>query len=137
MKMANGKWTAFALGYQTALAYIAAFLINQLGGLLTGELTFGLASIIAFILLAAILYLIFRPSAKIALETEQVTGIKKRGNDMIKWIGENAATIIISALLLMLFILAIRNIISKRKKGGCGCGCGSCPQRQFLWKNKA
>ncbi len=63
-EMASAKWTWFAIGYQTALAYSIAFLVNQIGGLLTGGLTFGVSSIIAFILLALLIFLLVRPAHK-------------------------------------------------------------------------
>jgi len=50
---------------------------------------------------------------------------------MIKFITENLANIIISAVLICLAVLAIVKIIKDRKKGSCSCGCSGCPQSQF------
>ena len=61
-EMNNGKWTAFAIGYMCALAYCAALVVYQLGGLITGEVHFGLFTVVAVVVLAAFLYLLVRPN---------------------------------------------------------------------------
>ena len=59
-EMNNAKWTWFAIGYQCALAYAVALVINQIGGALTGSLNvIGLIAAIAVIVL--IIYMLFRP----------------------------------------------------------------------------
>lgn len=63
-EMANGKWTAFALFYQTVLAYGVALLVNQLGGLFAGDLSFGFGTVAAALVLAFMLYMFFRPKPK-------------------------------------------------------------------------
>ena len=45
-EMNNGKWTAFAIGYMCAYAYVVSTIIYQIGGLITGELTFGVGTVI-------------------------------------------------------------------------------------------
>lgn len=62
-EMASAKWTWFAIGYQTVLAYAAALVINQIGGLLTGGVTFGVGVVIAFLVVAAMLFLLLRPAS--------------------------------------------------------------------------
>ena len=42
------------------LAYVVAMIVFQLGGLVTGEATFGIATIIAIALVALIIFLLFR-----------------------------------------------------------------------------
>ncbi len=59
-EMNNAKWTAAAIGYMCAFAYAASLIVFQLGGLATGEAAFGIGTIAAVILLAGILYLLFR-----------------------------------------------------------------------------
>lgn len=59
-EMASGKWTAFALIFQTAFAYAVALMINQFGALLTGH-GFGVGTVFAILVLAVMLYLLFRP----------------------------------------------------------------------------
>ncbi len=59
-EMNNGKWTAFAIGYMCVFAYVISLLVYQIGGLFTGEVTFGINTVIAFALLIGLLYLLFR-----------------------------------------------------------------------------
>lgn len=59
-EMNSAKWTLFAIGYQTLFAYVISFIVYQLGMLFTGNGNM-LCVIIAFILIAGLLYLIFRP----------------------------------------------------------------------------
>lgn len=59
-EMNNVKWFWFAIGYQCGLAYVAALCIYQIGTLITTG-AFGLGTVVAFVFIAAILYLLFRP----------------------------------------------------------------------------
>ena len=59
-EMNNTKWFLFAIGYQCSLAYVVSMMIYQFGTFLTGG-GFGLGTIVAVILLAIMLYLLFRP----------------------------------------------------------------------------
>lgn len=59
-EMNNGKWTAFAIGYMCVFAYVISLLVYQIGGLFTGEVTFGINTVIAFALLIGLIYLLFR-----------------------------------------------------------------------------
>ncbi len=59
-EMNNAKWTWFAIGYQCGLAYVVALVINQFGGLFTGNVNVP-GVIAAVLLLAGILYMLFRP----------------------------------------------------------------------------
>ena len=61
-EMNNGKWTAIAIGYMCALAYCSALVVYQLGGLITGEVHFGLFTVVAVVVLAAFIYLMVRPN---------------------------------------------------------------------------
>ena len=61
-EMNNGKWTAFAIGYMCALAYCSALVVYQLGGLITGELSFNFFTIVAAVILVAFIYLMVRPN---------------------------------------------------------------------------
>ena len=45
-EMNNGKWTAIAIGYMCALAYCAALVVYQIGGLITGEVGFNFFTIV-------------------------------------------------------------------------------------------
>lgn len=59
-EMNNIKWFFTAIGYQTVLAYIVSLCIYQLGMVFTGA-GFGIGTIAAFILVAAFIFLLFRP----------------------------------------------------------------------------
>ena len=59
-EMNNGKWTLFAIGYQTVFAYAIALMVWQIGRLFTGGLNVvGLA--VAALILAAMLWQLFKP----------------------------------------------------------------------------
>ena len=59
-EMNNPRWTAFAIGYMCVFAYVSSLLVYQLGGLVTGEVSFNPFTIVALVLLAGLLYLLFR-----------------------------------------------------------------------------
>ena len=59
-EMNNSRWTAFAIGYMCVFAYVAAMIVYQLGGLITGEAPFGVFTAAALALLAGMLYLLLR-----------------------------------------------------------------------------
>ena len=59
-EMNNVKWFWCAIGYQCGLAYVVALCIYQIGTLITTG-AFGLGTVVAFVFIAAILYLLFRP----------------------------------------------------------------------------
>lgn len=62
-EMNSAKWTLFAIGYQTVLAYATSFVVYQLGSLFMGNGNI-VCSVIAFAMIAVLLYLIFRPSKR-------------------------------------------------------------------------
>lgn len=60
-EMNNGKWTWFAIGYQTGLAYAASLCIYQVGTfIMTGA--FGPGVIAAAVIILGFLYLLIRPA---------------------------------------------------------------------------
>ena len=59
-EMNNGKWFWFAIGYQTLLAYTVSLCVYQIGTWVSTGL-FGAGTIAALILIAAFLWLLFRP----------------------------------------------------------------------------
>ena len=61
-EMNNGKWTAIAIGYMCALAYCAALVVYQLGGIITGEVGFNFFTIVAAVVLVGFIYLLVRPN---------------------------------------------------------------------------
>ena len=60
-QLASSKMFSFAIVYLTIWAYVYAFIIYHLGGLIVGQVAFGAGTVVALVLLAAILYLLFRP----------------------------------------------------------------------------
>lgn len=59
-EMNNAKWTWFAIGYQTVLAYVVSLCIFQIGTFITGG-GFGIGTIIAVALIVGFVYLLVRP----------------------------------------------------------------------------
>ena len=59
-EMNSRKWTWFAIGYQCGFAYVIALMINQFGGLFTGNANI-LGVIVSVILLAGIIYMLCKP----------------------------------------------------------------------------
>ena len=59
-EMNNHKWTWFAIGYQCGFAYLVALMINQFGGLFTGNVNV-IGLIFAIAALALIIYMLVRP----------------------------------------------------------------------------
>ena len=64
-EMNNIKWFWTAIGYQTLFAYAASLCIYQIGSLITGA-GFGIWTAVAFLVLAAFIYLLVRPVGKAA-----------------------------------------------------------------------
>jgi len=59
-EMNNPKWTAFAIGYMCVFAYVVSLIIYQIGGLITGEVSFGIGTVVAVVLIVGLVYLLFR-----------------------------------------------------------------------------
>ena len=59
-EMNNAKWTVGAIGYMCGFAYVVSMIVYQIGGLFTGETTFGVFTAVALVLLAGIIYLLVR-----------------------------------------------------------------------------
>lgn len=60
-EMGSAKWTWIAIGYQCIFAYVISLLIYQLGSwFLSG--VFGIGTLVAVVLLAALVYLLVRPN---------------------------------------------------------------------------
>ena len=57
-EMNNGKWTAFAIGYMCVFAYAVSMIVYRIGMLLSGA--FSIWTVVAIILLAAMIYLLVR-----------------------------------------------------------------------------
>ncbi len=59
-EMNNGKWTAFAIGYQCLFAYAVSLIVYQIGSAFTGNLNV-IGLVVALILLAFMIYMLVRP----------------------------------------------------------------------------
>ena len=68
-EMNNRKWTWFAIAYQCGFAYVIALMVNQFGGMFTGNVNV-IGLIFAFAALAGIVYMLFFRKYK---EAEKLT----------------------------------------------------------------
>ncbi|MEA4845739.1 MAG: ferrous iron transport protein B [Clostridiaceae bacterium] len=71
-EMNNTKWFWIAIGYQCIFAYIVALCVYQLGMLFTAG-SFGIGTVVAFLLVAGFLFLLFRP-AKEYMQSGRMSG---------------------------------------------------------------
>ena len=60
-EMNNTKWFWIAIGYQCGFAYVCGLIVYQLGNLFTGQ-GFSFGTIVGFVLLAGLIYLLVRPA---------------------------------------------------------------------------
>ncbi|MDY5179914.1 ferrous iron transport protein B [Butyribacter sp.] len=60
-EMKSKKFVVFAIVFQNVLAYCIALMVYQIGGIITGSVVFGPATVVAFIIAIAILYMLFCP----------------------------------------------------------------------------
>jgi len=74
-EMNNTKWTLAAIGYMCGFAYVVSLIVFQLGGLVTGEAVFGIGTAVAVVLLAGILYLLFRKGYQGEEQHRQLTSV--------------------------------------------------------------
>ncbi len=73
-EMKSKKFVVFALIFQNVLAYCVALMVYQIGGLITGSVAFGPATVAAFIVAAVILYFLFRPDPNKKREYKTAAG---------------------------------------------------------------
>jgi ferrous iron transport protein B len=59
-EMGSRKWTLGTVAYMCGFAYAVSLIVYQLGGLISGEATFGVLTVIAIAVLAALIYLVVR-----------------------------------------------------------------------------
>ncbi len=75
-EMNNTKWTWFAIGYQCVFAYVIALIVYQLGMLFSGNGNV-IGSIVAFLNVVFIVYMLFRPYKESeTLRSNIKTGVK-------------------------------------------------------------
>ena len=63
-QMESAKWTWFAIGYMTVFAWCVGLMFFQFGGLITGDVSFNIWTVVAIVVLAAMLFQLFRPMPK-------------------------------------------------------------------------
>ena len=73
-EMKSKKFVVFALIFQNVLAYCIALMVYQIGGLITGSVAFGPATVAAFIVAIVILYFLFRPDPNKKREYKTAAG---------------------------------------------------------------
>ena len=64
-EMGNAKWTWGTVAYMCGFAYVIALIVYQLVGVILGETTFGIFTVVAIVALIGLLYLIFRKGYKV------------------------------------------------------------------------
>lgn len=72
-EMNSAKWTWFAIGYQTILAYVVSLCVYQIGTVAAGG-AFGIGTVIAILLIIGFIYLLFRPykeSTKLTVDVKK------------------------------------------------------------------
>lgn len=69
-QMASAKWTWVAIGYMCGFGWCVGLMFNQIGGLITGEVPFNVWTVVAFAVLAIMLFLLFRPTPKYSTKAE-------------------------------------------------------------------
>ncbi len=59
-EMNNTKWTLAAIGYMCAFAYAISLIVYQIGGVITGEVSFGAGTAAGLALLAVLIWMLVR-----------------------------------------------------------------------------
>jgi ferrous iron transport protein B len=70
--MNNAKWFWFAIGYQCGFAYLVGLCVYQIGNLIVNG-TFGVGTVVAFLIVIGFIYMLFRPykeSGKLSMDVK-------------------------------------------------------------------
>ena len=59
-EMNNAKWSLAAIGYMCAFAYVISLIVYQIGGLISGAVSFNVFTVVAILLAAGLVYLLLR-----------------------------------------------------------------------------
>jgi len=73
-EMGSRKFFWFAILFQNVMSYCIALMVYQIGGLAIGSVAFGPATVVAFILLAGLIYLLVRPDSSKTVQLEAHEG---------------------------------------------------------------
>ena len=71
--MNSARWTAIAIGYECAFAWVVGLIINQLYELIVLG-SFGVWTVVAFACIAGMLFQLFRPMPKWAWDDDVAPG---------------------------------------------------------------
>ena len=74
-EMNNRRWTMGAIGYMCGFAYVVSMIVYQIGGLFTGEASFGVFTVVAAAALVGLLYLLLRRGYQAEGEIHHLTSV--------------------------------------------------------------
>jgi ferrous iron transport protein B len=79
-EMNSPKWTMAAIGYMCGFAYLVSLMIYQLGGLVTGEVSFGIGTVAGVLALVFLGYLLVRRNkyeeGRLSVNAVHAAGVK-------------------------------------------------------------
>ena len=79
-EMNSPKWTMAAIGYMCGFAYLVSLMIYQLGGLVTGEVSFGIGTVAGVLALVFLGYLLVRRNkyeeGRLSVSAVHAAGVK-------------------------------------------------------------
>lgn len=75
-EMNNTKWFLIAIGYQTSVAYLVAFVVNQIGNAFAGNLNL-IGLILAIAVVVFVVYMLFRPCKVSVKNSAKAKPVKK------------------------------------------------------------
>ena len=70
------NWFWFAIIYQNVFAYAVALMVFQLGGLVSGAVSFNFWTVVALAVLAGMLFQLFRPDPNKASSSVSKTAVE-------------------------------------------------------------
>lgn len=73
-EMNDWRWTIFAIGYQTGLAYLVSFVVYQFGHVMIEEASFNIETFLAVLVVMIVGYLLVRKPT--VSKTEVIEGIQ-------------------------------------------------------------
>jgi ferrous iron transport protein B len=75
-EMNNPKWTWATIGFMTLWAYVMAFIFYNIGGLITGDVAFGVGPVIGILLIGCLIFLLFRKGYQPENGVKSLTAVK-------------------------------------------------------------
>jgi ferrous iron transport protein B len=74
-EMNSTKWTLAAVGYMCLWAYVVALVTYQIGGLIAGEVSFGIGTIVAVAVVVCVIYLLVRKGYQGESDSKRLTSV--------------------------------------------------------------